>query len=371
MDGFACAPHGTATPSMTARRYKLQNVEQEPPHSFGWETPDREAREDFRRGQVARLIFRDANGNGEMLSLITLESHDNAYVGEVLDTPSIAGVLAGDRVAFGPEHVAVVFEGDVAIGSQQLSHYQDEIVLGVDDGLPASLAHLRYFPYISRLSLRETDVEDLSLLCEAPNLRILDIDKTNVADLSPLRSLRDLHTLFASETRIEDLEPLRTMRELVALRLTSNPVSDLTPLAGLPDLEYLNVGITHITAMPLLEGLATLEALDVCATKISDLSWISRCTSLRKFNALATYFDSLAPLAHATDLRRVTLSVDASSDLSVLASLKKLSYVGILLDAPLEPTQARALAGLTSRGVDVVCSTDVDELVDALSPVMH
>ena len=60
---------------MTARRYTLQNVEQEPPHSFGWETPDREAREDFRRGQVAQLIFRDASGNGEMLTVTTLESH--------------------------------------------------------------------------------------------------------------------------------------------------------------------------------------------------------------------------------------------------------------------------------------------------------
>ena len=79
------------------------------------------------------------------------------------------------------------------------------------------------------------------------------------------------------------------------------------------------------------------------------------------------------PLGSARELRRLTLSVTPAADFSALKLLKKLAYVGIYLGKGerVAPAQRQALDELASRGVHIVYSESVDELVDLFSPVVH
>jgi len=67
-----------------------------------------------------------------------------------------------------------------------------------------------------------------------------------------------------------------------------------------------------------------------------------------------------------------SVSVHPTADFSALVTLKHLVYLGVLIrfENTVSAAQKQALDVLASRGVDVVCSDNVDELVDLLSPVM-
>jgi len=357
---------------MTTKGYTLRNVEESRGDEHDEGVPDREDREGLRPGQILTVLFLGESGAAPV-PVVLMENRNDAYVAHLLDPDDAAAHCPGGLVAFGPEHVAHLFDGDLPIGTQQISHYETEIVLGVDDVAPEDLRRLNHFPYLYRLTLTGMPVADLAFLREITSLETLDIDETSVSDLTPVRGLVALNTLFASRTNVQDLEPLSSIHALEGLRLSYTPVYDLTPIRDLRGLKYLNIGVTKVTTMPALAGLQSLEILDISGTEISDWSWLSECSSLVKLNALSTYFDSLLPLAAATNLKRVTLSVWPSADLSVLTTLKKLVSVGVLLDEEdgISPAQQATLDVLASRGVDVVQSDDVDELVDLLSPVIN
>jgi hypothetical protein len=86
---------------------ELANVEGRNKESSSFEIPTREEREDLWPGDLVKLVF---EGVGERLWARVLTRNDEEgclpFLGIVESEPLDTSVHKGDKVAFGPEHVA-------------------------------------------------------------------------------------------------------------------------------------------------------------------------------------------------------------------------------------------------------------------------
>ena len=105
------------------------------------------------------------------------------------------------------------------------------------------------------------DIESLSGLEHAVNLRTLAITRSKVSDLTPLTGLENLRVLKLFNNRISDITPLAGLINLEVLQLQNNLISDISPLARLVNLKELNLAGNQITDFTPIYGLVGIENL--------------------------------------------------------------------------------------------------------------
>jgi internalin A len=91
------------------------------------------------------------------------------------------------------------------------------------------------------ISLRSTNVKDLSPLAGMSELRTVDFADTKVIDVQSLGSLSLLQTLGMSGSSVTDISPLANCRILSKVDLSGTAVHDLTPLYELPSLSAIDL----------------------------------------------------------------------------------------------------------------------------------
>lgn len=97
---------------------------------------------------------------------------------------------------------------------------------------------------------------------DVTNLKYLTIRDTNLTDLSGLEQSTTLTNLDVNQTRVTDLTPIAGLPQLKLLYLHNTWITDLSPIATLPSLERLDIGKTHIE---------TLQPV----TQIESLTWLN------------------------------------------------------------------------------------------------
>ena len=83
------------------------------------------------------------------------------------------------------------------------------------------------------LAADKAGIENLFGLDHAINLTKLTLANNQISDLSPLASLTNLTLLRLDSNQISDLSPLASLTNLIELRLNFNQISDISPLASL------------------------------------------------------------------------------------------------------------------------------------------
>ena len=112
------------------------------------------------------------------------------------------------------------------------------------------------------------------------NLTALEAKNSNINDLTGLEHAIELRTLNLEGNSISDLSPLAGLAQLVYLFLTGNAISDISPVANLSHLEYLALGINSISDISPVAGLINLSWLYLWGNSISDISSLVANTGL-------------------------------------------------------------------------------------------
>ena len=136
---------------------------------------------------------------------------------------------------------------------------------------------------LTRLDAPEQQIEDLTGLEHALNLKRIDVHRNNISDLKPLAKLTQLERLGAWINPISDLSPLANLTQLKGLDLGGCDISNITPLANLTQLEWLTLPWNHlIEDITPLAHLSQLTRLDLSGNRIVDISPLASLTMLEE-----------------------------------------------------------------------------------------
>ena len=152
-------------------------------------------------------------------------------------------------------------------------------------------------------------IEDLRLLANLTQLRVLDVAYAQVRDLSFLERLTQLEWLGLGRNEISDLKPLANLTQLEWLGLDRNEISDLKPLANLTQLRWLNLGRNQISDLRPLAGLTQLRTLYLWINQIRDVTPLAGLVKLEILQLKDNPIQDASPLAALTRLRDVDIEI--------------------------------------------------------------
>lgn len=142
----------------------------------------------------------------------------------------------------------------------------DEGVASITPGI------VRLADTLVELSLKNTQISDLSLLRTHTKLKALVLSNTLVHNLDALRYFRSpLGWLYLSNTRVEDISALGALRHLSYLILDrlEHIVLDLSPLARCTLLKFINLEGTnfHVGSLDMLVDLRNLQLIKIASAQ--------------------------------------------------------------------------------------------------------
>jgi hypothetical protein len=211
------------------------------------------------------------------------------------------------------------------------------------------LANLNY------LSLRQTEIVDLTPLIGLSGLTELDLSETRISDLSPLNSLISLEQLNIEGTRVENLEPLtnlsglrlvyadksRVSRVAVERLKSSIPNALVIFQTGELDLWWKNLpdmwrdvfeSYVPIDANPTpiqLQSITELRNIELGGIQFNSLEPLRKLPFLEKLVFGSTSINDLQPLSGSKQLKHLELPNNPVSNLKPLSSLIKLEVLNI------------------------------------------
>lgn len=125
---------------------------------------------------------------------------------------------------------------------------------------------------LERLSLAQTQVDDLTPIARLVNLRVLYLWNTPVSNLKPLESLKGLVDIDASGCKISDVTALASQFQLKYLKIRFNQIEDITPIENLKQLLELNLSYNNIVNVTPIAKLTNLKKLWIQGNQITDHS---------------------------------------------------------------------------------------------------
>ena len=237
---------------------------------------------------------------------------------------------------------------------------------------------------LEELEAQDKDIQDLTGMQFATNMRRLVLSENQISDISPIAGLIGLHELFLTIPLVSDISSLKTLKSLARLGLYNTPVSDISPLEDLRSLTHLTLtntlvsdisalkdlkNLTHlwlygspINLLP-IAGLINLEYLAFEGNKVSDLSPIGGLSSLKYIRTWGNPVSDLSPLVRLTTLERLDICGAKISDLSPLAELTGLKELYLVNNEISDISPLAGLTGLTRLDLE-------DNDISDISPIM-
>lgn len=169
--------------------------------------------------------------------------------------------------------------------------------------------------------------EDLALLAQCTNLRVLVLDYQQISDLSPLAEL-PLEYLSLTGNQVSNLRPLSGMTGLQVLDLGENPVRSVDALSGLTALQQLTLEATGIRSVESLRG-SGIRSLNVRSAEVADLSPLASCPNLARLIVGEMPGGAAKTLSGLTGLEELRLYATQEVDLSHFAGLQKLCNLDV------------------------------------------
>ena len=220
--------------------------------------------------------------------------------------------------------------------------------------------------YIEERAHGDISDEDLALLEECVNLKVLILDYQQISDLSPLAQL-PLEYLSLTGNEVSDLSPLSGMTELKVLDLGENPVRSVQVLTDLHQLREVTLEATGITSVGVFAG-SELQSLNVRTTWVNDYTPLETCPNLTRLITGSMPDGAAETLAGLTSLVELRLYSTQDVDLSHFTGLQALRNLDLYGSAVSHPEALTRLSSLRYLNLGETGVSDLSFLTEM--PVM-
>ncbi|PGA11061.1 leucine-rich repeat domain-containing protein [Bacillus mycoides] len=213
------------------------------------------------------------------------------------------------------------------------------------------IAGLEYMTNLEKLTLRESNVTDISVISGLRHLKYLDLSSSPIESIQPVSKLENLDMLFLRDNKIADLTPLSQMKKIKILDLIGNNIKDLTPLftvlsleevylannqisnlSGIEKLKNVNllwIGNNKISDIEPISKMSNLIELEIADSEIKDISSLSKLVKIQVLNLEENYISDISPLSNLTNLHEINLGANEISDIKSVEELGKRTSIDI------------------------------------------
>ncbi|MFK4378306.1 LPXTG-motif cell wall-anchored protein [Bacillus sp. RC218] len=213
------------------------------------------------------------------------------------------------------------------------------------------IAGLEYMTNLEKLTLRESNVTDISVISGLRHLKYLDLSSSPIESIQPVSKLENLDMLFLRDNKIADLTPLSQMKKIKILDLIGNNIKDLTPLftvlsleevylannqisnlSGIEKLKNVNllwIGNNKISDIEPISKMSNLIELEIADSEIKDISSLSKLVKIQVLNLEKNYISDISPLSNLTNLHEINLGANEISDIKSVEELGKRTSIDI------------------------------------------
>ena len=229
-------------------------------------------------------------------------------------------------------HVSRCFLGFMVAAILLLPHASAQIVEIPDPNLERAIRETLELPTDVPITQQEmlrltgfaaevAQVEDLTGLEYAHNLKRLHLRNNPIQDLTPIGNLTKLELLHLVGVPIQDLTPIGNLTELRELHLSHCGITDITPLGHLTKVVWLNLAANRIVNISPLANLTGLKTLWLHENRIVDVSSLANLTQLEELNLDHNQIVDISPLANLTGLETLWIYGNLIGDFSSLQGL--------------------------------------------------
>ena len=207
---------------------------------------------------------------------------------------------------------------------------------------------------LTRLSLADNQLSDVSALSALGGLRSLDLSGNSLSDIRALGKLSDLHSLNLDRNPLGDLSPLYRLEELNSLSLRGVPLreGELELLSeALPFCAILTDGEAEGRTAICLRGVhfdTGATELNLSGLGLREIQCLSLCTELKSLDLTNNEIYDLSPLMNMQKLEKLKLSGNLVQDLRPLIGLPNLRSLDASCNAVGETSAVGSLPGLMS-----------------------
>ncbi|QWI58780.1 LPXTG cell wall anchor domain-containing protein [Bacillus mycoides] len=191
------------------------------------------------------------------------------------------------------------------------------------------IAGLEYMTNLEKLTLRESNVTDISVISGLRHLKYLDLSSSPIESIQPVSKLENLDMLFLRDNKIADLTPLSQMKKIKILDLIGNNIKDLTPLFTVLSLEEVYLANNQISNLSGIEKLKNVNLLWIGNNKISDVEPISKMSNLIELEIADSEIKDISPLSKLVKIQVLNLEENYISDISPLSNLTNLHEINL------------------------------------------
>ncbi|QWG99211.1 LPXTG cell wall anchor domain-containing protein [Bacillus mycoides] len=213
------------------------------------------------------------------------------------------------------------------------------------------IAGLEYMTNLEKLTLRESNITDISVISGLRHLKYLDLSSNPIESIQPVSKLENLDMLFLRDNKIADLTPLSQMKKIKILDLIGNNIKDLTPLftvlsleevylannqisnlSGIEKLKNVNllwIGNNKISDVEPISKMSNLIELEIADSEIKDISSLSKLVKIQVLNLEENYISDISSLSNLTNLHEINLGANEISDIKSVEELGKRTSIDI------------------------------------------
>ncbi|MCY3794657.1 MAG: leucine-rich repeat domain-containing protein [Gammaproteobacteria bacterium] len=229
-----------------------------------------------------------------------------------------------------------------------------------------SMASLTGLTKLRYLDLRFNQVVDLQPLSELSNLYYLSVSGNPVSDVSALSELSGLLYLYLNDTKVAwaDVVGLPFFGELKGLGVAGLGIEEISALAGHSLDWWLDLSRNPIADLTPVFGLTAIRHLRLSDVGMTDLQGLKELVNLRSLALMANHIADLEPLAEMSDMERLWLRDNEVVDVAPLSGMVKMRTLQLWGNGIRDLTPLKGMTALESLDLDDNRVTDLESLAD-------
>ena len=202
---------------------------------------------------------------------------------------------------------------------------------------------------LTRLTLWGNNVSDISAVAGLTQLTRLALWGNNISDISAVARLTRLTSLHLGRNNVSDISAVAGLTKLTDLSVHNNSVSNISAVSGLTQLTSLEIGRNNVSDISAVAGLINLTYLDLGGNSVSNISAVSGLTNLTSLTLWGNNVSDISAVAGLTQLTSLTLWGNNISDISAVARLTRLTQLHLSNNAI---SDVSPLLGLNLTGTE-------------------